>query len=144
MRRTAICARLAADVRMRRVALYFTYSLVAAQHRGCALAINHSSTKDIIMIKREVARNKKEVKVTFVQSLNGQSISVLGDFNSWDPAKGKLVKRANGTASLSVTMEPGTEVQFRYMREDGSWFNDEAADSYAPNGFGETNSVIVA
>lgn len=96
------------------------------------------------MIKRELASNKKDVKLTFVQPLNGQSISVLGDFNGWDPAKGRLVKRANGTASISVTVAPGTEVQFRYMREDGSWFNDEAADAYQANGFGESNSIIVA
>jgi 1,4-alpha-glucan branching enzyme len=96
------------------------------------------------MIKRELSRKDKAVKVTFVQPMNGQSVAVLGDFNGWDPAKGKLVKRANGTASLSVTLEPGTQVQFRYRREDGSWFNDEAADAYAPNEFGELNSVVIA
>lgn len=96
------------------------------------------------MIKRELSKKDNSVKLTFIQPVNGQSVAVVGDFNGWDPAKGKLVKRANGTASLSVALQPGTRVQFRYRREDGTWFNDEAADTYAPNEFGETNSVVVA
>jgi len=96
------------------------------------------------MIKREMERKSNAVKLTFVQPHNGQSVAVVGDFNGWDPAKGRLVKRANGTASLSVALEPGTRIQFRYRREDGTWFNDEAADAYIPNEFGETNCVVVA
>ncbi|MGL4650736.1 MAG: isoamylase early set domain-containing protein [Caldilineaceae bacterium] len=96
------------------------------------------------MIKREISKKDNSVKLTFIQPVNGQSVMVLGDFNGWDSNKGKLVKRANGTASLSVSLEPGTQVEFRYRREDGTWFNEEAADAYAPNECGETNSVVVA
>lgn len=96
------------------------------------------------MIKREESKKGDAVKVTFIQAANGakSNVSVVGDFNSWNPAQGKMVKRANGTASYSVKLEPGKSYRFRYMKSDGSWFNDEAADAYAPNGFGTEDCVL--
>ncbi len=96
------------------------------------------------MIKREVSKKDKSVKVTFVQPVNGTNatVSVVGDFNDWDPAKGRLVKRANGTASHSVTLEPGRSYRFRYYRSDGSWFNDEAADAYETNALGSEDCIL--
>jgi 1,4-alpha-glucan branching enzyme len=96
------------------------------------------------MIKREISKKDKNVKGTFIQPTNGskQTVSVVGDFNNWDPAKGKLARRSNGTSSYSVTLEPGKSYRFRYYAQDGRWFNDEAADAYEPNGLGEEDCVI--
>lgn len=96
------------------------------------------------MIKREQSRKDKKVKITFMQPATGKAVAVLGDFNGWNPAKGRLVKRANGMASHSVAVAPGTRVVFRYRSEDGVWFNDEAADTYIANEYGEANSVVIA
>ena len=73
---------------------------------------------------------------------NAGQVSVVGDFNGWNPANGKMVKRSNGTASYSVQLEPGKSYRFRYMKSDGSWFNDEAADGYAPNSFGSEDCIL--
>ncbi len=96
------------------------------------------------MIKREELKKGDGVKVTFVQAANGakSNVSVVGDFNGWNPASGKMVRRSNGTASYSVKLEPGKSYRFRYMLSDGSWFNDEAADAYAPNGFGTEDCIL--
>lgn len=98
------------------------------------------------MIKRESAEKGKKVKLTFVQPFQASDspISVVGDFNNWDPAKNKMVKRANGTASTSITVEPGQKVCFRYRREDGTWFNDEAADAYEMGEAGAANCVVLS
>lgn len=98
------------------------------------------------MIKREISKKDNSLKVTFVQPTNGakHAVSVVGDFNNWNPVEGKLAKRSNGTSSYSVTLEPGKSYRFRYFAEDGRWFNDEAADAYEPNGLGEENGVIYA
>ena len=32
--------------------------------------------------------------------------------------------------------------QYRYLVNNAEWINDEAADSYAPNEHGTTNSVV--
>jgi 1,4-alpha-glucan branching enzyme len=98
------------------------------------------------MIKREVAEKGKKVKLTFVQPFQASDspISVVGDFNDWDPNKNKMVKRANGTASTSVTVEPNQRIRFRYRRADGTWFNDEAADAYEVGEAGAENCVVMS
>ena len=97
------------------------------------------------MIKREVQKKDNKVKLTFVQPYEPtqSAISLVGDFNNWDPKANKLVKRANGTASVSLTVDAGQKRLFRYVREDGTWFNDEAADAYELGEHGTENCVVV-
>lgn len=96
------------------------------------------------MIKRETTKDNK-VKVTFVLPAQEAAVatSVVGDFNNWDPGKGKLVKRTNGTYSASVTLDGGKQYQFRYYNADGKWFNDADADAYAPSEHGSQNCVLM-
>lgn len=42
----------------------------------------------------------------------------------------------------SVTLAGGRRHAFRYLAEGGRWFNDEAADSYQPNQYGGSDSVL--
>jgi hypothetical protein len=72
------------------------------------------------------SRTADHVKVTFALSshaLPGRC-SVVGDFNEWLPGSHELRKRTNGTRSTSVTVPTGTRLRFRYLGEDGTWFND--------------------
>jgi 1,4-alpha-glucan branching enzyme len=72
------------------------------------------------------SRSSDRVKVTFALPLHIASgrCSVVGDFNEWIPGSHELRKRANGTRSTSVTVPRGTRLRFRYLGEDGNWFND--------------------
>lgn len=54
-------------------------------------------------------------------------MSVVGDFNDWEPGRHELLKRRNGTRSISVILSPGAH-RFRYLGTDGLWFDDEDAD----------------
>lgn len=96
------------------------------------------------MIKHDVLKNKK-VKVTFIQPHNPDqpAVSVVGDFNGWEPNKTKLVKRNNGTRSATVTVDAGKQYRFRYYTADGEWFNDEAADGYEASEHGSENCLIL-
>lgn len=96
------------------------------------------------MIKREVSKNAKEVKLTFVLPYDSAKprVAVLGDFNQWDPVATPLIKRNNGTASASVVLPAGQRVRFRYLAENGDWFNDEAADAYEPGEHGAENCIV--
>ena len=98
------------------------------------------------MIKREILKKENKVKLTFIQPFEASDagIALVGDFNNWDPKANKLMKRNNGTASASVTLEPGQSIRFRYVREDGVWFNDDAADAYEPSEHGTENCVVTA
>ncbi|MFN3331563.1 MAG: isoamylase early set domain-containing protein [Caldilinea sp.] len=95
------------------------------------------------MIKRENTKDGK-VKVTFVLPYEeGQpTVSVVGDFNNWDPTATKFIKRRNGTCSISVTFDPGTTQRFRYYSADGVWMNDSEADGYEANEHGSENCLL--
>ncbi|WP_344416650.1 isoamylase early set domain-containing protein [Pseudonocardia ailaonensis] len=54
-------------------------------------------------------------------------VSVVGEFNSWEPGRHELVRRRNGTRSISIVLPPG-EHRFRYLATDGVWLDDESAD----------------
>jgi|tagenome__1003787_1003787.scaffolds.fasta_scaffold19576288_1 hypothetical protein len=96
------------------------------------------------MIKRTPVKSGDGVKVQFVlpeERLNGK-ISVVGEFNDWDPKATPLRKRTNGTRSASVVLEPGRNYAFRYLAENGHWYDEETADGAEPNGFGGWNSIL--
>lgn len=96
------------------------------------------------MIKREIVKKTNQVKLTFTQpyEVAKSRTYVVGDFNRWTPKINPLVKRANGTMSASVTVDPGQCVRFRYFTEDGMWFNDEAPDRYEVGEHGTENCVV--
>jgi 1,4-alpha-glucan branching enzyme len=74
-------------------------------------------------------------RVTFrlpVEEPSG-AVSVVGDFNSWEPGRHELVRRRNGTRTVSVVLPPG-EYRFRYLAADGVWLDEEMADEVDPDG----------
>ena len=97
------------------------------------------------MIKKQPVKGKKQVKVTFALPLEEveNKVSVVGDFNGWDPSKNTLVKRSNGTASASITLKSGEHYAFRYVSEDGKWLNDTEADEVELSPLGTKNSVVL-
>jgi 1,4-alpha-glucan branching enzyme len=84
--------------------------------------------EEFFVIRRVV--NRGVVRLTFslpTQSVTGP-VSVVGNFNEWTPGRHELKKRSNGTHSVSLEVAKGTRVHFRYLGEDGRWFDDETAD----------------
>lgn len=94
------------------------------------------------MIRREATKKGDKVKVTFElpDDANGGDVFVAGDFNAWSPGQTPL-RRKNGVRTASLTLVAGRRYAFRYYR-DGRWFNDDDADAYQPNEFGDANSVL--
>jgi 1,4-alpha-glucan branching enzyme len=84
------------------------------------------------LIKTTKPGRNGTVRVTFALPADQPSgaVSVVGDFNGWDPFAHPLRRRANGTRSAAVTVPAGTMLRFRYLAEGGIWFNDEAAPSW--------------
>ena len=96
------------------------------------------------MLKRQFVDQDAVVKVTFALPLEAtpEPVSVVGDFNGWDPSAHPLRKRTNGTRSVSVTMPVGACYQFKYLAAGGAWFCEDEADAYEVNEFHATNSVL--
>jgi 1,4-alpha-glucan branching enzyme len=74
------------------------------------------------------------IRVTFALPADtpGGAVSVVGDFNNWDPFAHPLRRRGNGTRSATVTVASGSTLRFRYLAEGGLWFDDETIS--APDG----------
>jgi 1,4-alpha-glucan branching enzyme len=81
------------------------------------------------LIKVAKPTRSGSVRVTFVLPATepAGAVSVVGDFNGWDPYAHPLRKRGNGIRSAVVTIAAGTTLRFRYLAEGGIWFDDETA-----------------
>ena len=96
------------------------------------------------MIKQSPAKGKDQVKVSFIlpsEAVTGK-VSVVGDFNGWDPTVHPLRSRSNGTRSVAVTLPAQRRFAFRYLDEAGRWHDDDGAHGYEENGVGGVNSVV--
>ncbi len=91
------------------------------------------------MINR--ARTTDGIKLTFSLSLD-RAVSVVGDFNDWDPAAHPLKPRTNGKRSVVVTLPTGTRHAFRYLADGGHFFDDPDADGYEANGYGDVHGLL--
>ncbi len=96
------------------------------------------------MIKQAPVKGSNQIKVSFVLPSDriAGKVSVVGDFNGWDPASHPLRKRANGTRSVSVSLPAGGRYAFRYVSADGTWHDDDAVSEFEPNGLGGANAVF--
>jgi hypothetical protein len=75
-------------------------------------------------------------RIQFVlpDDIHNGAISAVGTFNDWLPGAHKLVRRSNGTRSVTVAVPAGEQIQFRYLGEGGVWFDDEDAHAITPEG----------
>ncbi|GAA3395531.1 isoamylase early set domain-containing protein [Cryptosporangium minutisporangium] len=80
------------------------------------------------MLKR-TRLNDAKTKVTFSLPIDETtpSVSVVGDFNGWQPGKHELTPRRNGTRSVTLTLPTGVH-RFRYLGTGGVWLDDAEAD----------------
>jgi len=80
-------------------------------------------------------------KHTFrVQAASARSVSVVGDFNGWDPGADPMTRREGGWWECSLDLSPGS-FQYAY-RIDGKLVPPPEATTFVDDGFGGRNGVI--
>jgi hypothetical protein len=96
------------------------------------------------VIKQTPVKGGDQVKVNFILSKDAVTgkVSVVGDFNGWDPLAHPLRPRSNGTRSVTVTLPRRSRFAFRYLDDGGRWHDDDGADAFEPNGVGGVNGVV--
>ncbi|HNQ86074.1 MAG TPA: isoamylase early set domain-containing protein [Deltaproteobacteria bacterium] len=99
-------------------------------------------------IKKQYLKTKPECKVTFTlsrdMSRDAGSVYLVGDFNGWDAGSHPMKLHKDGSFNLTINLEKGREYQFRYLIDGCSWENDDCADRYVGNPYGDSeNSVVV-
>ncbi|MFE3448805.1 isoamylase early set domain-containing protein [Nonomuraea sp. NPDC059194] len=87
------------------------------------------------MISRSKPDKRAMVTLTFTlpAEVSGP-ISVVGDFNDWDPYAHPMTVGDDGRHSVAVQVPQGLSFAFRYLRDGGFWFDDPQADAYDPRG----------
>tara|TARA_R110002049_G_scaffold232546_1_gene405145 strand:+ start:7393 stop:7704 length:312 start_codon:yes stop_codon:yes gene_type:complete len=98
------------------------------------------------MLKKEFLKDNKTCKVTFMIDhgpvAEAEVVSLVGDFNDWDPSADPMKRSKDGRFSKSVKLDCGDRYQFRYVIDGTVWENDAEADDYVPTPFGSDNSVV--
>jgi hypothetical protein len=69
------------------------------------------------------------------------SVSLVGDFNDWDPSRTPLRSAATGVWSVNVPLHPGQH-QYAFVVDGKDWRPDPAAPNAITDDFGSPNSVI--
>jgi len=102
------------------------------------------------MLKKQYVKSRQIWKVTFElpedelsEGLEADSVHLVGEFNDWDTNRTPMKRGKRGVFRVMVELEPGREVQFRYLVNGEHWCNDWHADAYVPGGLGEDNCVVV-
>lgn len=85
-------------------------------------------------------RSAKQSSVPFAfQAPAVGHVSLVGDFNNWDPKAMPMRKGADDVWHLSVALKPGRH-EYRFIA-DGVWQDDPAAEERTANNMGGENCV---
>lgn len=84
--------------------------------------------------------NTKQKVVFNVFAPESKSVCVAGEFNSWNPEKGKMKKDKSGNWTVTVQLVPGNH-QYKLVFDEIYWETDKSNPSRVPDGQGGENSV---
>lgn len=85
---------------------------------------------------------ERVVEVVFTAP-QAASVTIVGDFNSWDPGRTQLVRASHeGVWRARLKLPPGV-YQYSFVLDGSAWVSDPAAKTLLADGFGGQNSVII-
>ena len=79
-------------------------------------------------------KNLSKVQFVLPDDVHDGPVSAVGNFNHWQPGVHRLVRRSNGTRSVSITVPAGQAVHFRYLGSGGVWFDDPETEVLGDGG----------
>jgi hypothetical protein len=84
---------------------------------------------DFVLERKQI---KGRTHVTFVlpADVPPGPVSVVGDFNDWQPGAHPLAPRKDGTRAVTVALRGKSVHSFRYLATGGYWFDEEQADGH--------------
>ena len=101
------------------------------------------------MLKKQYVKSRQIWKVTFElgraelpEGLDAETVHLVGGFNEWDTQATPMKRAKGGAYRATVELEPGQDVEFRYLVNGEHWCNDWQADAYVPGGVGGDNCVV--
>ncbi|GAA5005491.1 isoamylase [Actinopolymorpha pittospori] len=70
-----------------------------------------------------------KIQLVLPDDVHDGPVSAVGTFNDWTPGRHRLIRRNNGTRSVTLTVARGQELRFRYLGSGGRWFDDPDAEA---------------
>ncbi|MFE6849086.1 isoamylase early set domain-containing protein [Streptomyces sp. NPDC057686] len=82
------------------------------------------------MLKRKRLKDQTQVTFVLAEDIPAGPVSVVGDFNDWDPAAHPLEPQGDGTRAATVALPVHGSHAFRYLAAGDYWFDEEQADRH--------------
>jgi 1,4-alpha-glucan branching enzyme len=82
---------------------------------------------------------KRRIKMIFSEA-KAKTVSLVGDFNEWNPNRHPMKMREEGTWEKIIVLPPG-KYEYKYL-VDGTWENDPLNHHTCYNSFGTLNNVL--
>ncbi|MFI5763114.1 isoamylase early set domain-containing protein [Streptomyces sp. NPDC051563] len=79
------------------------------------------------MLERKLLKGRTEVTFVLPADTPPGPVSVVGDFNDWQPGIHALVPRKDGKRAVTVALPSSGTHSFRYLAAGDYWFNDDSA-----------------
>jgi 1,4-alpha-glucan branching enzyme len=97
----------------------------------------------MVTIQKSTKRKDSKVRVTFAMpAIDGcDCLYLVGRFTEWNESVYRMQRTDKGTWSLTLELELGHELQYRFRTNDGTWLNDSSTP-HMLRPF-ESNSVAV-
>lgn len=82
------------------------------------------------MLERQQLEDRTQVTFVLPEGAPDGPVSVVGDFNQWNPSAHPLTPRGDGTRAATVALPARGIHSFRYLAAGDYWFDDEQADGH--------------
>ncbi|MFB7982893.1 isoamylase early set domain-containing protein [Streptomyces vinaceus] len=89
------------------------------------------------MLERKLLKDRAQVTFVLPADTPPGPVSVVGDFNGWEPGTHALEPRSDGKRAVTVALPTKTVHPFRYLAAGDYWFDEDHAD-----GHDGTNSLL--
>jgi len=90
---------------------------------------------------RKNSSKQKTKKIQFsLEAGDAGKVSLVGEFNNWDPDADPMQRVGNGTWTKAKMLSPGN-IEYKFW-VDGQWIQDPENLRTCPNCFGTRNNVV--
>ena len=93
------------------------------------------------MLRPKLKKQPKRRRVKFsIEAPEAQNVSLMGEFNAWNPKKHPMQNSGNGRWEKALLLPPGN-YQYKFL-VDGQWRGDLQNEQTCLNSYGTYNNII--
>ncbi|GGU51560.1 isoamylase early set domain-containing protein [Streptomyces violascens] len=82
------------------------------------------------MLERKQLKDQEQVTFVLPAETPPGPVSVVGDFNDWQPGTHTFEPRDDGMRAVTVALPAKSRHSFRYLAAGDYWFDEDHADDH--------------